>query len=103
MNTSSKPKQICADSPEALHALDSRDSSLACRVEQSVHEYMQTMGDHCAQGDLYTLMISQVEQIMFKVVLDHVEGNLSQAASILGINRATLRKKIKQYRVRDGS
>jgi Fis family transcriptional regulator len=30
-------------------------------------------------------------------VLDYTRGNQSRAAEILGLNRATLRKKLKQY------
>jgi len=31
------------------------------------------------------------------VVMHHVDGNQTQAAELLGINRGTLRKKLRQY------
>lgn len=34
---------------------------------------------------------------LFEVALDYTEGNQTQAAEILGLSRATLRKKLKQY------
>ncbi|MGA1728759.1 MAG: helix-turn-helix domain-containing protein, partial [Steroidobacteraceae bacterium] len=34
---------------------------------------------------------------LFRSVLDYAGGNQSQAATILGINRATLRKKLREY------
>ena len=39
----------------------------------------------------------EVEEPLFKVVMGHVQGNQSRAATILGINRATLRKKLKEF------
>ena len=48
-------------------------------------------------NDLYDLVIGEVEKPLFKAVLDYTEGNQSQAACILGINRGTLRKKLKTY------
>jgi len=46
---------------------------------------------------LYQLVISEVEQPMLEAVLDYTRGNQSQAADMLGINRNTLRKKLRQY------
>ena len=48
-------------------------------------------------GDLYTLVLGEVEQPLFKAVMDYTQGNQSQAAGILGINRGTLRKKLRTY------
>jgi DNA-binding NtrC family response regulator len=45
-------------------------------------------------GELYALWQNVTELHLFQRVLDHVKGNLSQAAKILGIHRATLRTKI---------
>ena len=42
-------------------------------------------------------MIGEVEQPLQKAVLEYTEGNQSRAADILGINRGTLRKKLKTY------
>jgi Fis family transcriptional regulator len=39
----------------------------------------------------------EVEEPLFRSVLDYAEGNQSRAADILGINRGTLRKKLKYY------
>ena len=47
--------------------------------------------------DLYDLVIGEVERPLFKAVLDYTDGNQSQAAGILGINRGTLRKKLRTY------
>ena len=39
----------------------------------------------------------QAEAPLFAEVLRHCDGNQSRAAACLGINRATLRKKLKAY------
>ncbi len=42
-------------------------------------------------------MLREVEEPLFRAVLDYTEGNQSRAADILGMNRGTLRKKLKDY------
>ena len=48
-------------------------------------------------GQLYDLVLREVEEPLFKAVLEYVAGNQSRAADVLGINRGTLRKKLKTY------
>jgi Fis family transcriptional regulator len=50
-------------------------------------------------GDLYDLVIGEVERPLFQAVMDYTQGNQSQAAGILGINRGTLRKKLRTYSI----
>ena len=50
-------------------------------------------------GDLYSLVLGQVEEPLFKVVMNYTNGNQSRASQILGINRGTLRKKLKTYSI----
>ena len=46
-------------------------------------------------NNLYEEVIREVEKPLIDVVMRHTQGNISQAAEILGISRATLRKKNK--------
>ena len=48
-------------------------------------------------NDLYHMVLGEVEPVLLNVVMQHVDGNQSQAADMLGISRETLRKKLKQY------
>jgi len=41
----------------------------------------------------------EVERPLFETVMDYADGNQSEAAEILGINRGTLRKKLKTYKL----
>ena len=45
------------------------------------------------------LVIGEVEKPLFRAVLTYTNGNQSEAAEILGINRGTLRKKLKDYKL----
>ena len=49
--------------------------------------------------NLFDTVISEVEQPMLKTMLRHCDNNQSRTASYLGINRGTLRKKLKQYHI----
>lgn len=65
-------------------------------TEEALGQYFADLnGDR--PGDLYDLVMGEVEQPLFKAVMDYTGGNQSQAAGILGINRGTLRKKLKTY------
>lgn len=65
-------------------------------TEEALNQYFENLNGN-RPGDLYDLVIGEVERPLFKVVMDYTEGNQSLAAGILGINRGTLRKKLKSY------
>lgn len=65
-------------------------------TEDAIQQYFSSLnGD--SPADLYDLVIGEVERPLFEAVMHYTQGNQSQAASILGINRGTLRKKLKTY------
>jgi len=69
---------------------------LCKHTEDALNRYFTTLnGDR--PGDLYDLVIGEVERPLFKAVMDYTQGNQSQAAGILGLNRGTLRKKLRAY------
>ena len=50
-------------------------------------------------GNLHKMTMSLVEKSLVRMVLDETKGNQSETARILGINRNTLRNKIRAYRI----
>jgi Fis family transcriptional regulator len=46
---------------------------------------------------LYDLVLSEVERALFEVALVRTRGNLTKTAELLGVNRGTLRKRLKKY------
>ena len=47
--------------------------------------------------ELYDLILTQIEVPLFESVLDYTEGNVSHAADVLGLNRGTLRNRLRKY------
>ena len=70
--------------------------SLHKHTEDALEVYFESLNGE-RPGDLYELVIGEVERPLFKAVLDYTQGNQSQAAGILGLNRGTLRKKLRYY------
>lgn len=75
--------------------------------EHTLHDYVQiVLKDYLAQlGDeipkhLYDMVMNEAESALLKTIISHTEGNLSKTAEFLGINRATLRKKLKHYQIK---
>jgi Fis family transcriptional regulator len=62
-------------------------------VRASLEKYFKDLDGEPA-GDVYGMMMRTVERPVLEVVMARVDGNQSQAAAILGINRNTLRKKL---------
>lgn len=65
-------------------------------VAQSVRRYLRDL-DGCDTDDVYEIVLREMEIPLFVEVLNHCDGNQSRAAAMLGIHRATLRKKLKDY------
>jgi len=51
-------------------------------------------------GDVYKLIIDEVNIGTIKAALTHTNGNQSKAAKLLGVNRGTLRKRIEAYELK---
>jgi Fis family transcriptional regulator len=49
---------------------------------------------------IYDMVLRNIEKPMIEIVLGRADGNQTLAATMLGINRNTLRKKIQQLRIK---
>jgi Fis family transcriptional regulator len=65
-------------------------------VATSVRRYLRDLNG-CGTENLYEIALRELEIPLFAEVLNHCDGNHSRAAVMLGIHRATLRKKLKDY------
>ena len=74
----------------------SREIPLRDHAEQALSTYFDSLNGH-RPGRLYDLVMREVELPLFQAVMDYADGNQSRAATILGINRGTLRKKLREY------
>jgi Fis family transcriptional regulator, factor for inversion stimulation protein len=79
------------NSPASAHELPLRS-----HAERALADYFASLNGH-RPARLYDMVLREVEEPLFRTVLDYAAGNQSRAAVILGINRATLRKKLKEF------
>jgi Fis family transcriptional regulator len=75
---------------------DASRAPLRDHVATSVRRYLRDL-DGVETDDLYNIALRELEIPLFAEVLKHCDGNQSRAATMLGIHRATLRKKLKDY------
>ena len=65
-------------------------------MQQALRNYLaQLNGQEVI--DLYDMVLSEVEAPMLDVIMQYTRGNQTRAAVMMGINRGTLRKKLKRY------
>lgn len=65
-------------------------------VARAVRRYLADVDSQPSEG-LHALVVGEVEMPLLREVMAWYDGNQSRAAAALGINRATLRKKLQQY------
>ena len=65
-------------------------------AKQALKNYLSQL-DGQDVNDLYELVLAEVEHPMLDMVMQYTRGNQTRAATMLGINRGTLRKKLKKY------
>ncbi len=65
-------------------------------VEDAVEMYLKQLDGHTTT-DFYKVVLQEIEEPLLRCVLRHTHGNQSKASEMLGINRGTLRKKLKLY------
>lgn len=70
--------------------------SLESIVEQKISRFLDQIGTYYPE-DLHALIMKKVEKPLLGQILRRTGGNQVHASKILGINRNTLRKKMKVY------
>jgi Fis family transcriptional regulator, factor for inversion stimulation protein len=67
-------------------------------VEKSLDEYFRKLDGEAPHG-IYDMVIGHVERALLVSIMARVDGNQTQAADMLGINRNTLRTKLAKYKL----
>jgi Fis family transcriptional regulator len=75
------------------------ENEIARCVRRTLDGYFRDL-DGEKPAAVYNMVMSCVERPMIEVILHRVGGNQTHAAEILGMNRNTLRKKIKTYGIK---
>jgi DNA-binding protein Fis len=65
-------------------------------VKQALKNYFSQLEGE-AVNNLYEFVLMEVEQPLLDMVMQYTRGNQSRAATMMGLNRGTLRKKLKKY------
>ena len=73
--------------------------SFSSAVEAKLDTFFEMHDGDCPESGLYDRIIAEVEKVLIKKTLAHVDGVQIKASKILGINRNTLRKKIKELKI----
>ena len=73
-----------------------QQQSLRDAVEQAMENYFRHL-DGQMVTDVYDMVLSEIEAPMLEVVMKYTRHNQTRAAQLLGLNRGTLRKKLKRY------
>jgi len=82
---------------QLLEALNS--CSIYDFLEEKLSRYLKKLAK-LERSNLYDAVISEVEKSLISLVLKETEGNQLRAAKALGINRNTLRSKVREYKIR---
>ena len=73
--------------------------NISASVHQHLRRYFQAHGDSLPPVGLYDRLLHEVERPMIEICLAATRGNQIRAAELLGLNRNTLRKKIKELNI----
>lgn len=80
----------------ALSFSEHSERCLRDHVHKSLQKYFEQLGE-TSITDLYGMVLSVVEEPLFRKVMEYTKSNQSKAAILLGLSRGTLRKKLTQY------
>jgi Fis family transcriptional regulator, factor for inversion stimulation protein len=76
------------------------ECEIAACVRRSLNRYFKDL-DGEEPSEIYDMVLNAVEKPLLVYILDRAEGNQTRAAEILGINRNTLRKKLREHGISD--
>jgi len=75
-----------------------KNQGLAESVKNHMLRYFRDLDGH-EPAHLYQLVLQEIERPLLESVMEYTRGNQSKASVVLGLNRGTLRKKLKQYAI----
>jgi len=70
--------------------------TLKLSVEAAMQDYFKSL-DGEKPAMVYSMVINEVESALLKAIMDYTDKNQSHTAEYLGLNRGTLRKKLKEH------
>jgi Fis family transcriptional regulator, factor for inversion stimulation protein len=73
------------------------ENDMARYVRKSIKEYFRDLDGEEPCFGMFNMVMNCVEKPLLEIVLEHVGGNQTRAAEMLGINRNTLRKKMLEH------
>lgn len=81
---------------QPLNPTDVQPQTLRDSVEKALANYF-TQLEGQPVTDVYQMVLSEVEAPLMEAVMRYTKDNQTKASIVLGLNRGTLRKKLKQY------
>ncbi|UJP05515.1 MAG: Fis family transcriptional regulator [Nitrosomonas sp.] len=76
-----------------------QENEIASCIRKAILDYLDDL-DGEKPTQIYNMVISSVEKPLIEITMQYTNGNQTQAAEVLGINRNTLRQKIKLYQIK---
>jgi Fis family transcriptional regulator len=95
-----------SDSGSLLHKNESggtaeqlkRGDSLRDAVTIAIRNYLREL-DGQMTTDVYPMVLAEIEAPLLTLIMEYTRNNQTKASIMLGLNRGTLRKKLKQYKL----
>ena len=74
------------------------ETCLSEQVTLMLEAYFETLEEQ-KPNELYEMVLQQVEKPLIEFVLQQTNNNQTHAATMLGMNRNTLKKKMQKYKI----
>ena len=81
-----------------LKKFNGEGKQLSVQVEKSLEMYFKEL-DGELPVDMYAMVLKEVEQPLLEITMKQCNGNQTHASKMLGLNRGTLRTKLKEYKM----
>src|SRR5919202_3481705 len=87
--------ELAESAPAPVSDEEGRDPGLGASVERHLSRYFDEFGERLPPAGLYHRVLREIEYPLISAALAATRGNQIKAAELLGLNRNTLRKKIR--------
>ena len=97
--TDATPSQPAFAQGTAQGTAQAGPESMVTAIERHIKEFLAAHNDGIGVTDIYDQIIAEVERPLIRMTLAATRGNQIKAAAMLGLNRNTLRKKIRDLEI----